>query len=126
MTLAEVEDYRLAKGKLVPFGVSLLSAVEEWIAGRGKTSCIITKTVAEVAEEFLTSKQDYPVDAIGGRLAGGVEWVKHHSFQCNPLLRGQAAENGGLGYIHLQRQDFASCAEMPMLNGLMLRHLSLP
>ena len=26
MTLAEVEDYRLAQGRLVPFGVSLLGA----------------------------------------------------------------------------------------------------
>ena len=57
MTLAEVEDYRLAKGKLAPFNVSLLTAVEEWIAGRGKTPRIITKTVAEVADEFLTSKR---------------------------------------------------------------------
>ena len=57
MTLAEVEDYRLAKGKLAPFNVSLLTAVEEWIAGRGNTPRIITKTVAEVADEFLTSKR---------------------------------------------------------------------
>ncbi len=56
MTLAEVEDYRLAKNKVAPFGMSLLSAVEEWIAGRGKTQRIISKTVAEVVEEFLTSK----------------------------------------------------------------------
>jgi integrase len=34
MTLAEVEDYRLAKAKLAPFGVSLLGAIEDWIAGR--------------------------------------------------------------------------------------------
>ncbi len=40
MTLAEVEDYRLAKGKLVPFGVSLLSAVEEWIAGPSRTMMV--------------------------------------------------------------------------------------
>ena len=57
MTLSEVEDYRLAKGKLGPFNVSLLTAVEEWIAGRGKTPRLITKTVAEVADEFLTSKR---------------------------------------------------------------------
>ncbi len=57
MTLAEVEDYRLAKNKVAPFGMSLLSAVEEWIAGRGKTQRIISKTVAEVVEEFLTSKR---------------------------------------------------------------------
>jgi integrase len=62
MTLAEVEDYRLAKGKLVPFGVSLLTAVEEWIAGRGKIPLIVTKTVSEVAEEFLTSKR---VEGVG-------------------------------------------------------------
>lgn len=57
MTLAEVEDYRLAKNKVAPFGMSLLSAVEEWIAGRGKTSRVISKTVAEIIEEFLTSKR---------------------------------------------------------------------
>lgn len=57
LTLAEVEDYRLAKNKLATCGVSLLTAVEEWITGRGKTPRIITKTVAEVVEEFLTSKR---------------------------------------------------------------------
>ncbi len=57
MTLAEVEDYRLAKDKLAPFGVSLLGAIEEWVAGRGKTPRIISKTAAEVVEEFLTSKR---------------------------------------------------------------------
>ena len=57
MKLAEVEDCRLAKGKLAPFNVSLLTAVEEWIAGRGQTPRLITKTVAEVADEFLTSKR---------------------------------------------------------------------
>ncbi len=57
MTLAEVEDYRIAKNKLAPFGMSLLSAIEEWIAGRGKIPRVISKTVAEVVEEFLTSKR---------------------------------------------------------------------
>ena len=57
MTLAEVEDYRLAKNKLAPFNVSLLTAVEEWIVGRGKTSSVITKKVSEVVDEFLTSKR---------------------------------------------------------------------
>jgi len=57
MTLAEVEDYRLAKDKLAPFGVSLLGAIEEWVAGRGKIPRIIPKTAAEVVEEFLTSKR---------------------------------------------------------------------
>ncbi|MDQ6859587.1 MAG: hypothetical protein M3032_00300 [Verrucomicrobiota bacterium] len=37
--------------------MSLLSAVEEWIAGRGKIARVISKTVAEVVEEFLTSKR---------------------------------------------------------------------
>ena len=62
MTLAEVEDYRLAKDKLTPFKVSLLTAVEEWIAGRGKTSRVITKTVSEIIDEFLTTKQ---VEGVG-------------------------------------------------------------
>ena len=62
MTLAEVEDYRLAKNKLVTFNVSLLTAVEEWIAGRGKTSSVITKKVSEVVDEFLTSKR---VEGVG-------------------------------------------------------------
>lgn len=59
---AHEEPMTLAEGKLVPFDVSLLSAVEEWIAGRGKTPRIITKTVAEVAEEFLISKR---VEGVG-------------------------------------------------------------
>ena len=57
LTLAEVEDYRLAKQKLAPFGVSLLTAVEEWISGKGKASHLVTKKMREVVEEFLTSKQ---------------------------------------------------------------------
>ena len=42
--------------------MSLLTAVEEWIAGRGKTSSVITKKVSEVAGEFLTSKR---VEGVG-------------------------------------------------------------
>jgi integrase len=57
MTLAEVEDYRLAKAKLAPFEVSLLGAIEEWVAGRGKQRRIIAKTAGEVVEEFLASKR---------------------------------------------------------------------
>jgi integrase len=57
LTLAEVEDYRLAKDQLKPFNVSLLTAVEEWIAGRGKTSKLAGKSVPGIVEEFLASKQ---------------------------------------------------------------------
>jgi integrase len=57
LTLAEVEDYRLAKQKLAPHGVSLLTAVEEWIAGRGKTTRVVSKKVPEIIQEFLLSKQ---------------------------------------------------------------------
>jgi hypothetical protein len=57
LSLAETEDYQLAKERLAPFKISLLTAIEEWIAGRGKNSQVTGKTVAEVMEEFLTSKQ---------------------------------------------------------------------
>ncbi|MGI9114622.1 MAG: tyrosine-type recombinase/integrase [Chthoniobacterales bacterium] len=57
MTLSEVEDYRLAKNRLAPFGISLLGAIEEWIAGHGKTQPVIAKTVPLVVEEFLASKR---------------------------------------------------------------------
>jgi integrase len=58
LTLAEVEDYRLAKNLLAPHRVSLVTAIEEWIAGRAKTSArTVTKKVPEILEEFLTSKQ---------------------------------------------------------------------
>jgi integrase len=57
LSLAEVEDYRLAKERPAPFKVSLLTAIEEWIAGRGKSAQVTGKTVPEVMEEFLTSKQ---------------------------------------------------------------------
>lgn len=57
LTLAEVEDYRLSKNKLAPFGVSLLAVVEEWIAGRGKQSKVVTKNIDEVVAEFLLSKE---------------------------------------------------------------------
>src|SRR5476651_2681981 len=36
LTLAQTEDYRLAMLKIAPFNVSLLTAVEDWVAGRGK------------------------------------------------------------------------------------------
>lgn len=57
LTLAEVEDYRLAKNKIAEFGVSLLTVVEEWLGGKGKIKKLIAKNVAEIIEEFLTSKR---------------------------------------------------------------------
>jgi len=57
LTLAETEDYRLAKLKLAPFNVYLLTAVEDWIAGHGKKDHVVSKTVPQIVEEFLTAKQ---------------------------------------------------------------------
>ncbi len=65
MTLAEVEDYRLAKNKVAPFEMSLLSAVEEWIAGHGKIErFIFKKLLPKSFEAFLTSK---PIEDHGAR-----------------------------------------------------------
>lgn len=57
LSISEVEDYRLSKNKLTPFGVSLLTVVEEWISGRGKAALKLSKKVPEIVEEFLTSKR---------------------------------------------------------------------
>jgi len=57
MTIAEVQDYRLAKEKVKPFGVSLLTAVEDWAAGRSKNPRVVAKKVSDVVDEFLTSKE---------------------------------------------------------------------
>ncbi|MEQ1859389.1 MAG: site-specific integrase [Chthoniobacteraceae bacterium] len=57
LTLSETEDYRIVKQKIAPFKVSLLGVVEEWIAGREKNPKTVAKTVPEIVEEFLTSKQ---------------------------------------------------------------------
>lgn len=93
MTLAEVEDYRLAKQKLAPFGVSLLTAVEEWISGKGKASHLVTKTVPEVVEEFLTSKQvegvsffhledrKYRLNKFAEALPGRIDHVTTHEIE---------------------------------------------
>ena len=93
MTLSEVEDYRLAKGKLGPFNVSLLTAVEEWIAGRGKTPRLVTKTVAEVADEFLTSKRvegagffhledrKYRMNKFASSFPGRIDLVSTHEIE---------------------------------------------
>ncbi len=93
MTLAEVEDYRLAKNKVAPFGMSLLSAIEEWIAGRGKTPRVISKTVAEVVEEFLTSKRvegvsffhledrKYRMNKFAAAFPGGIDQITTHEIE---------------------------------------------
>jgi len=57
LSISEVEDYRLSKNKLMPFGVSLLTVIEDWIAGRGKAAQTITKKVPEIVEEFMASKR---------------------------------------------------------------------
>ena len=57
LTLAETEDYRIAKNRLNPFGVSLLTALEEWIAARSNRPLVVGKNVPEIIEEFLVPKQ---------------------------------------------------------------------
>lgn len=56
MKAEEVEEYQLAKG-LLPPGVSLQTVVEEWLAARNKKTLITSKSVPEILDEFLTSKQ---------------------------------------------------------------------
>lgn len=93
MTLAEVEDYRLAKDKLAPFKVSLLTAVEEWIAGRSKTSRVITKSVREIVDEFLVSKEvegvsffhledrKYRLKKLAGAFPGRIDQITTHEVE---------------------------------------------
>jgi integrase len=93
MTLAEVEDYRLAKNKLALFKVSLLTAVEEWIAGRGKASHLITKTVREIVDEFLISKEvegvsffhledrKYRLKKLAGAFPGRIDHITTHEVE---------------------------------------------
>ena len=93
MTLAEVEDYRLAKQKLVPFKVSLLTAVEEWISGKVKTSKLVTNRVAEVVEEFLLSKEvegvsffhledrKYRLNKFAEALPGRIDQITTHEIE---------------------------------------------
>ncbi len=57
LTLLEAEDYRLSKQKLVPYGISLLTAIEEWISYHSKAKHLIEKPVPEVVEEFLALKK---------------------------------------------------------------------
>jgi integrase len=57
LTLAETEDYRIAKEHLRPFNVSLVQVVEEWIAGRDRKANVVSKCVPEILDEFLTSKE---------------------------------------------------------------------
>ena len=93
LTLAEVEDYRLAKQKLVSFGVSLLTAVEEWISGKVKTSKLVTKRVPEVVEEFLLSKEvegvsffhledrKYRLNKFAEALPGRIDQITTHEIE---------------------------------------------
>jgi integrase len=57
LSISEAEDYRLAKEKLIPFGVSLLTVVEEWISLRTRIGHLIPKSVPEIVEELLTAKE---------------------------------------------------------------------
>jgi integrase len=57
LSIGEAEDYRLAKQKLAPYGISLLTAVEDWINHHQRSKQLITKTVPSVVEEFLTAKE---------------------------------------------------------------------
>ena len=57
LSIAEAEDYRLAKEKVRPHGVSLLTAIEEWISLRTKVGKLIPKPVPEIVEELLTAKE---------------------------------------------------------------------
>lgn len=57
LSIAEAEDYRLAKEKLALHGVSLLTAVEEWISFKAKIGQLVQKTVPEIVSELLTAKE---------------------------------------------------------------------
>ena len=57
LSLAETEDYRLAKQRLAPFDVSLLTAVEDWISNRRRTGSLVAKRVTVVVAEFLAEKE---------------------------------------------------------------------
>ena len=57
LTLAETDDYRLAKQKLAPFHVSLLTAVEDWISNQKRTQNLVAKNVPDVVNEFLAEKE---------------------------------------------------------------------
>jgi integrase len=57
LSIAEAEDYRLAKAKFESHGVSLLTVVEEWLSFKTRTGHFQPKTVPEIVEELLTAKQ---------------------------------------------------------------------
>ena len=57
LSIAEAEDYRLAKQKVREHGVSLLTAIEEWISLRTKIGQVTPKSVPEIVEELLTAKE---------------------------------------------------------------------
>jgi len=56
LTLAEVEDYRLAVAELKPLNVSLMTVVREWMHAQGKGTSMPAKRVPDIVDEFLTSK----------------------------------------------------------------------
>jgi hypothetical protein len=56
LSISEAEDYRLAKQRVAPFGVSLLGAIEEWISYKTKVGKLTSKAVPEIVTELLTAK----------------------------------------------------------------------
>ena len=57
LSISEAEDYRLAKGKLMPFGVSLMSVVDDWIHHYHRNKAVVEKKVPEIVSEFLETKK---------------------------------------------------------------------
>ena len=57
LSISETEDYRLAKRKLAPYGVSLMIVVDDWIHQHLRSSTLTTRTVPEFVAEFLKSKK---------------------------------------------------------------------
>jgi len=57
LSISEAEDYRLAKHRVAPFGVSLLGAIEEWIIFKTKIGKLTSKAVPDIVDELLTAKE---------------------------------------------------------------------
>jgi integrase len=57
LSIAEVEDYRLAKQKLNGHGVSLLAAIEEWVESKSRKTNFTPKTIPQIVEELLAKKK---------------------------------------------------------------------
>ncbi len=56
LSMAEAEEYRLAKDKVAEHGVPLLTALDEWISLKTKKAHFISKGVAEIVQELLETK----------------------------------------------------------------------